>query len=386
MRFILTTVGISTLLNGIRLLELEQQEAEHVRKQFIKHSNHAQLPADVEAYVSRVVAAVTALLEIDGVVANRRLSAELNGIYGLYQAGFSQAGQDFHYLVGTDTALGKKAATVIKHFLERFDFTVQIEIPAGLSTSNSETFGRGIKTLLSQCEALIPGYRDSNYEIIFNLTGAFKSLQGYLNIIGMFHADHLAYIFEGSSELIRIPRLPIMVDTDQLQPYIVALARMNDDAPHLYTRTEVAGLPAALLDIQTIDDIQFVCLSTWGQLIWARVEKELLAQPTLLQLENIAYSEQFQKLYKNARPAERVEVNKALVTITNLLAANAGDITSLKTHGGLLYDNYTGTQTSQGLPIGHFRLNQARRVSCTYQDGTLELRKFGAHDFVNKAP
>ncbi|MBK8043622.1 MAG: hypothetical protein IPK21_13770 [Haliscomenobacter sp.] len=69
-----------------------------------------------------------------------------------------------------------------------------------------------IKDLLKWCDETLPGYRTAGYEIIFNLTGGFKSLQGYLNTIGMFYADRIVYIFESGQEVIAIPKLPVKLE------------------------------------------------------------------------------------------------------------------------------------------------------------------------------
>ena len=51
----------------------------------------------------------------------------------------------------------------------------------------------------------MPGYRQSHYRVVFNLVGGFKSLQGYMNTLGMFYADEIIYIFEApTADLIRI--------------------------------------------------------------------------------------------------------------------------------------------------------------------------------------
>jgi CRISPR/Cas system-associated protein Csm6 len=49
--------------------------------------------------------------------------------------------------------------------------------------------------------------------VVFNLTGGFKSVQGFLQAISSFYADETIYIFQFSSELLQIPRLPIKLDT-----------------------------------------------------------------------------------------------------------------------------------------------------------------------------
>ncbi len=52
-------------------------------------------------------------------------------------------------------------------------------------------------------------------------------MQGYLNTIGMFYADEILYIFEGKgAELITIPRLPIIADSERIKPFTPDFALM----------------------------------------------------------------------------------------------------------------------------------------------------------------
>jgi hypothetical protein len=52
---------------------------------------------------------------------------------------------------------------------------------------------------------------------------------------------------------------------------------------------------------------------------------------------------------------------------------------------GSAYDNYTHKKQGNQ-PIGHFRVSQATRVSCTYEGGKLQLRRFGREEVVNANP
>jgi hypothetical protein len=55
------------------------------------------------------------------------------------------------------------------------------------------------------CQDTLPGYRESGYHIVFNLTGGFKSIQGWMQTLGMFYADEIVYIFETGKELLPGP-------------------------------------------------------------------------------------------------------------------------------------------------------------------------------------
>jgi putative CRISPR-associated protein (TIGR02619 family) len=285
-----------------------------------------------------------------------------------------------HVLIATDTALGRLAAELVREYLRSKDFTVDVYAPPELSTATPEAFSRGIKELIEWCEKTIPGYQRNGYRVIFNLTGGFKSLQGYLNIVGMFYADKLVYIFEGSQELLTIPRLPIRVDHEALHEHRVPLTMMAEG--HLIPRAQVPSIPGGLLDIHG----ELTTLSDWGLLVWTRARDKLLGDD-LLDFPRLAYSGRFHKAFDRATASQRVALQETLAKIAGLLQDSGGDPTPLRQDGGLQYDNYTHRRTSDGRPIGHFRLTRGRRVSCTLEaGGILLLRTFGEHDNVNDNP
>lgn len=150
----------------------------------------------------------------------RRLSAELNGIYGIYNNKLERGKEDVHILIATDTEQGKITAEIVKSYLQNNGIVnSSIYSPPGLSTASTTAFTEGIDELITWFKQNITSYQ-KDYKICFNLVGGFKSLQGYLNTIGMFYADEIIYIFEGiGAELITIPRLPINIDREALKPH-----------------------------------------------------------------------------------------------------------------------------------------------------------------------
>lgn len=313
-------------------------------------------------------------------VSTRRIkSAELNGIYGIYDNDLSLGKADMHLLVTTDTALGRKAADLIADFLRFNGLNVQIHCPPGLSTATPAIFSKGMKELIKWCEDILPGYRQAAYRVVFNLTAAFKVLQGYLNIMGMFYADEMVYIFETGSRLVSIPRLPLQVDVNILRQHSVELAMMAEG--HIFPHDHVAHIPDGLLDI---DSQRYATLSDWGQLIWSRVRHELLSKE-LLPFPRLHYEASFRRDFTQADPKARVALQEKLAKVAHLLEDHQGDTAALKRDGGLQNDIYTGRKTRDGQPIGHFRINQSRRVSCVAEQGGLRLRRYGEHS-INDNP
>lgn len=372
-KFVLSTVGISVLLNVL------DSSKETLRQQLNKEANERQLADELAHKVDELVERAKALLREGDVQKNRRLSAELNGLYGIYQGNLSAGKSDMHYLVATDTAMGRKAADVICAFLRENGLNVDVYVPDDLSTADPSTFSRGMKDLIHWCENTIPGYRDAGYRVVFNLTAAFKSLQGYLNIMGMFYADEMVYIFETGSQLLSIPRLPLQVDIDALRESRMELAMMGQG--HIFPQDQVASMPDGLLEI---DDQGSATLSDWGELIWNRVRQELLGED-LLPFPRLQYTDAFRKDFKDAARKERAELQEVLAKVSGILEDNRGDTSALKRDGGLQYDVYTNKYTKDGRPIGHFRVSQSKRVSCTAEDGALRLRRYGEHS-INDNP
>jgi hypothetical protein len=256
---------------------------------------------------------------------------------------------------------------------------VDVYVPEGLSTADPSTFSKGMKKLIRWCEDTIPGYRDAGYRVVFNLTAAFKSLQGYLNIMGMFYADEMVYIFETGAQLLSIPRLPLQVNINALRESRMELAMMAQG--HIFPFEQVASIPDGLLEI---DNQGSATLSDWGELIWNRVRQELLGED-LLPFPRLQYTDTFRRDFKDAARKDRAELQEVLAKVSGILEDNRGDTSALKRDGGLQYDVYTNKYTKDGRPIGHFRVSQSKRVSCTVEDGALRLRRYGEHS-INDNP
>ena len=278
-----------------------------------------------------------------------------------------------HWLIATDTAQGRATAEIVEAFLQKQGLVVQVYIPAGLSAANTVAFSGGIDDLLTKLEDFTAGYD----HVCFNLVGGFKSLQAYLNTIGMFYADEIIYIFEGAnSELIRIPRLPIEIDFAKLRPQTRSLALMAAGAD--FPVMELGDLSEAM--VFKLDDV--ATLSNWGKLIWNRSKAELLSQDLLDFSPWVTYAESFLKDFQNTKIAtERVKLQESIARVAKLLGGSGGNTAALKVDGGLLYEVYV----NQG-GVAHFRITQERRVSCVRTEQGLLLRHYGAHDYVNNNP
>lgn len=367
---VVSTVGTSLLTKQI---DHKNEDERSWSKQLRDHANYTEdeTPESIKAIIHTLKERAREELANAEITRIRDLSAELNGIYGLYDEDLSQGKQDLHFLVATDTLQGQTTMGVVEEFLRSRHLQVDHHVPPGLSTAKTQSFAEGIDDLIVWLQKNIKPLRDS-YKIYFNLVGSFKSLQGYMNTIGMFYADAILYIFEGKdSELITIPRLPIEVNTRLLEPHVIALALMGAGAG--LTSQEVEGIPEAMIG----DCGDKKVLSTWGLLTWDEAKTQLLSQD-LLPFPKLIYTDTFRADYNRIKdPGQRAELQQDLAGVSCKLLESGMD-----TRSSLRSFDYSPYKGSNG--IDHFRVNRSLRISCRTMADGLELRYYGTHDHVER--
>jgi len=373
---IISTIGTSLLTNQINRANPDEKDW-YSRLRDTANLNEEKTPEDVKQIITILKQRADEQLLGAKISQIRRASAELNGIYGIYQDNLSQGKEDINFLVATDTAQGKTTAKIVEDFLRKQGLNNSSTFaPSVLSTASPEAFSMGIDSLIVWLQNTIPQLKRDQYKIYFNLVGSFKSLQGYLNTIGMFYADEIIYIFEGEkSDLITIPRLPIAVDISLIKPYARQLALL--DAGAGLSASETVGIPEAM--VAEVDEK--MTLSTWGQLIWNQCKDDLLSED-LLSFFNLEYQDSFEADYKKLKEKQpRVKLQETLAKVSCLLKDSDGDTAILKKHGGLQYDKYTNMGD-----VDHFRATQGVRVSCRASQAKLILYRYGQEEQVNKNP
>lgn len=284
--FVVSSCGTSLFTNGA---------SPEMRTLLTKTANLKEEEFDAEEYeeVSRRIEAVRERLlggsasAGDGsadVTKARHLSAELNGLAGLYGGDFSGRARDHHMLLHSDTFQGETAAALVRDWLAARGLVCSPVRIEGLNTRRFEEFREGLCTLVKWCSETIPGYRVAGYRVVFNLVGGFKSLQGFLQTLGMLYADSCCYLFESEDELLEIPRLPLDLNAGiraNMKAHFSLLRRF--DILGTLPETKCAMLPETLLY-----HLGGKCeLSPWGHLIWNAYKhelyrKELLSPPSAL--------------------------------------------------------------------------------------------------------
>lgn len=247
------------------------------------------------------------ILSVD-VTTVRKWSAELNGIFGYYE-GQIPPKTDVHILLATATYQGQKTAQMIQSWLEKQGCHVQVPpISQDLNVRSADEFRWAMANLVGWAEDTLPGYRNSQYKIVFNLTGGFKSVNGFLQTLGMFYADECVYIFQNSSELIRIPRLPIKLDPEGIIGANLSIFRRLAQGQSLAV-SECRTIPETLL---LIVDEQ-AGFSEWGKILWEQCKTTYYNQDLLPPLNpKIRYSKAFRETVAALPPDRKGIINKRL--------------------------------------------------------------------------
>jgi len=266
--------------------------------------------------------------EIQNLDEAKTISAELNGIVTYYNGNLNQKKgiPDQHFLIVSDTYLGEGVGNIIRSWLEHKGFAVQVISPKGFVTNAQDSFRDAMTWLIKWCQETLTGYQKGGYQIVFNLTGGFKSAQGFLQTIGMFYADETIYIFE-TGTLLTIPRLPIKLDIKGIVGQHLELFRQLGQKQDLPIDI-CQGIPETLL-LQADDK---ACLSEWGELIWQKAKSSYYSEKLLEPFsENLIYIEQFRRSVEKLRlPPDHYEMlNQRLDQLNFVVQEKAGNLRGL---------------------------------------------------------
>jgi putative CRISPR-associated protein (TIGR02619 family) len=376
-RLVISTVGTSLLTNQVykkylnddieNYLTRLESSANYSHDEIIRNKEIWETVQELEEYAQNI-------LSKNNIKEVRKASAELNGIYELYELydkKIEAAKFDYHYLITTDTAQGIITANLVKEFLLNKVAFVDTYTPEKLSTVSTKNFHQGIDDLIDWVSKKVKEH--PNYDVYFNLVGGFKALQGCMNTIGMFYADKIVYVFEGKySKLITIPRLPITVDIDKLKEHTANLALLDVGASLSPEKTKT--IPEAM--VAEIDGQ--MTISNWGGLVWKQCEDNLLSD-TLLNFPRILYESSFRGDYKKIQDVnDKVRLQKTIAKVSMRLEQSNGNTREVAKQ--IEYYPYEGAKDKEG--VDHFYVGKQFRVSCKMNNGTLHLRHYGTHKYV----
>jgi putative CRISPR-associated protein (TIGR02619 family) len=285
---IVSVVGTSILTNAAR----GNPQLHTLIRSHANQAAHDDVPAADAAALDALIARAADALAHASPSEAAELSAELNTLQRLL---VDAAGAQHHVLISTGTWLGYACAEMVQAWLQPRSSAVELMRVSDLRTTTLEELQLAFADVARWCDLTIPGYRAAGYRIVFNLTGGFKAVQGFMQTLAYFYADETVYTFEGGN-LMRIPRLPVKITVDDaVRDNLAAFRRMALGLP-----VEAAAAAGIAEPLQMVVGHER-CLSSWGELVWGQ------SRPTL-------YGEQ---LWPS--PSPRVVFGKAF-------AASAGDL------------------------------------------------------------
>lgn len=236
-----------------------------------------------------------------------KLSAEYNGLACYY--GHAPDPRDQHWLIASDTWLGQQTAAILEEVLGRSAQTKRI---ADLRTKDLQAFRLAMAALVRLCAEEI---KPLGMNVVFNLTGGFKSVQGFMQALGMLYADETIYVFESSHELLRLPRLPLRLDVETpIRETLNLWRRLDVGLP--VTEREVRGLPEIFF---LVIDGQ-VALSEWGELAWREVRDKLLGEQIWPSIDaKVRLGEGFERSSRHCSEDERRQINERIAELARHL-------------------------------------------------------------------
>lgn len=288
---LVSTCGTSLFTNGARTDE---------RAWLTEIANEVDPDA---AHLTPIVERCRKRLEAADVRTRRTMSAELNGIEAVIDR--YKPGQLFHLLVHTDTALGRASASLVQNALG--GPSALISTP-GLRTNDRATVRAALAELTRTLDDIVRAYHENGWYVVFNLTGGFKSLNGFLQTVAMISADQCVFVFEGTPELLEIPRLPVrLAELDELREHAALFRRLAVGYP---VRTDEAkGVPDALL----IEVDGAITTSVLGDVAWARHRPTLLAEKLMPPLSTrVRVAAAVRTAFAGLEAPQKVQVNEAL--------------------------------------------------------------------------
>lgn len=359
MKIILCPVGTSTLTN---------RSDERSRQLLTKYANARGRedipPEDAEALDGYILERSEYMDRMDGPDA-KKLSAELHSLLILFERDPPQD-RDLVYVIPTDTYIGAITGDLILGYLERTGIKGSLLRIAGLQTRSSEDLRLAFSALVREVHTIYEMYKPQGARILFNLTGGFKAIQGFLQTIGAIYADESVYIFEAESSLMRIPRLPL-----QLKPEDYILSNLV-----LWRRLDL-GLRVNQADLAVIPEIfVYECgsgcmLSEYGELVWKNLCPEIYRQKVWNSPSHlIVYAEGFSASVAGLPQDRTYILNRRIDKLADFLEhSRERSLSSVDIHP---IEGKTDISTHL---VDAWADQDAKRIYCHYEGDTLILDK-----------
>lgn len=192
-------------------------------------------------------------------------SAEINSLTTWQKTNNVKNEDCYCYLLHTDTILGELSAHLVEEWIKSNNYMgVELVAMEGLNTKNLDSFENGLSNFAKWAFENISNDSSDNLKCIFNVAGGFKSVSGFMQILGQFLADETIYMFEGKGSVLSMPKLPVIWSE------IDSIEKNFDDYHKI-------SLGIELEDYSYLNSlwIRNKTFSPWGQIAWENAKKEL---------------------------------------------------------------------------------------------------------------
>jgi putative CRISPR-associated protein (TIGR02619 family) len=291
MRYIVSTCGTSLLTK-----ETSQKEKEFLRN--TANYKESDLSSEEKTQIDKILKGKKEMFLEAPVKEKRKLSAEMNGLIGLFDEKKPES-NDICLFLHSHTYQGELVAQVLADCIKG-DMGIkhcETRLIKDLNMLRLDEFRLGLSELASWAHNECRVYKEKGYEVIFNLVGGFKTFQGFMQILGMLYADSSVYIFEGQgSPILRIPSLPLQLEEGLEKVFKDNIRIFRTINWYSWPSAELHKIPETLL-------MSFegeYTLSPWGEIVWNKFKEDhygdmLFEEPT----NNIRFSDSFKRKIKD---------------------------------------------------------------------------------------
>lgn len=303
---VITTVGTSSATNVAFRNEIKlPREA---------HNGGCDAPPHPEA--ERVLGMAASELERADSTELMRLSAELNVLLdpGAPHAKLPK-GMVQHYLIATDTWLGRSVAELLQAQMNRLGMSVEVVRRfAGLSATDATNFRSAVGAFAGWFAETSRNFAES--KITFNLNGGLKGFNSFVCSIAHLHGASVVFKHEHGNGIIEIPALPERLDgTRWVRRHLEALRRLNQNlAVSTYTEGEE-------LFIDRTDDLQDMTLL--GKFLFESCRREIYESEVLPPPSaRLVFGERFLASVKGLDGSFRARINEKLDKLAYVVEAD----------------------------------------------------------------
>lgn len=309
---IVSTCGTSLFTNTLP----NATSSHELRGLITQHANtvaESDIPDSVRDHIAQATEQLAATIHLPALV---KVSAELAGLAAFYGGSLqTNQGKDHHILMSTDTWLGERSAQAIANVLQQHGHSTEVRRCSELRTDSLQAYRSALSEVVRWAYDTLPGYKTKGYQVIFNLTGGFKAVQGFMQTLGALHADECVYVFERSNELIRLPRLPIKMQAESwVRDNLTAFRRMNKGLT--VQVSQVANVPEILLFLADGE----ACMSEWGKLVWQELMPSLYAEALYPSPSSqLVWDAVFERSLRDLEPSRLAHINAKIDDLARYL-------------------------------------------------------------------